>query len=102
METFKINYGNKNGVSEVEFNGQLNINNIEAITKDLKGNLKLGTPLSIIIREIESLDVAFLQLIYSLKINCEKEGYDIKISADIPKDLKQSLINSGFSDFINN
>ena len=102
METFKINYSKNKGVSEVEFNGQLNINNIEKIAKDLKTNLNFGNSLNIVIKKVENIDLAFIQLIYSLKIKGKKEQNEVSISIDIPKDLKNLIINAGFSEFIKN
>jgi ABC-type transporter Mla MlaB component len=100
MENFKVNYSNKKGVSELEFSGQLNINNIEKITENLKANLKTGKSLHIKTKDIENLDLTFIQLVYSLIKQRKNEGIEVNTSINVPKELKQLIINSGFSGFI--
>ena len=100
METFKIKYSNKQGTSEVEFNGQLTINNIDKIAESLKGNLNLGKSLNVVVKDVEGIDLTFIQIIYSLIKRGENEGIEVKTSIEIPNELHQLIINAGFSSLI--
>jgi anti-anti-sigma regulatory factor len=100
MENFKVNYSNKKGISEIEFSGQLNINNIEKIAEDLRTNLKIGKSLNIKTKDIESFDLTFIQIVYSLIKKGKNERIDVNTTIGVPKELKQLIINSGFSGFI--
>jgi len=97
METFKVKYANKKGLTEAVFSGQLVISNIEKITKDVRNNLKTDKSLHLVVKDVDSMDLTFIQLIISLVNSCEKSGNEVSTSIDVPHEIKLLLTNAGFS-----
>jgi len=99
METFKVKYSNKKGLNEVVFSGQLTINNIDKIKEDLKKHLKFNKSINIITKDVENMDLTFVQLILSLIKSGKKGEFEVNTSIDVPDDIKLLLTNAGFSGF---
>jgi len=100
METFKVKYSNKKDLNEVVFSGQLIINNIDKIKEDLKKHLKFNKSLNIITKDVENMDLTFVQLIISLIRSGEKGGIEVNTSINVPDDTRLLLMNAGFSGLI--
>ena len=100
METFKVKYSNKKDLNEAVFSGQLTINNIDKIKEDLKKHLKINKSLNLITKDVENMDLTFVQLILSLIKSGKKGGYEVNTSIDIPNDTRLLLANAGFSGLI--
>ena len=98
MENFKVKYNNKKGLTEAVFSGQLTINNIDKIVENVKTNLKKGNALKITSKDIENIDITFVQLLLSLVKTGKTEGFDVKIAVELPDEQKQLLSNAGFSE----
>ncbi|MCL2074542.1 MAG: STAS domain-containing protein [Marinilabiliaceae bacterium] len=97
MENFKIKYTNKKETTDVVFSGHLDVTNIEKIVDSLKTNITKGNSLNIKVKEVETLDVTFVQVIFSLVKSGKTEGYEVRTSFDIPKELEQLLVHAGLS-----
>ena len=97
MENFKVKYNHKKGATEVVFSGHLCVNNIEKIDESMKANLKKGNSLSITTKQVENIDITFVQLIYSLIKSGKTESFDVQTSITVPKEMEQLLKNAGLA-----
>jgi ABC-type transporter Mla MlaB component len=100
MDTYNITYNTKKDLSEIEFSGHLTINNIEKIISEIKTNFKAGKTVSITTKDVENIDLTFIQMLYSLVKSGKNDRYDVNTHISVPDDLKQLLTNAGFCSLI--
>ncbi len=79
------------------FAGELIINHITKIQKEISEVIDFNHNLSINITNPSSIDVTFIQLICSLKKTCENKGYNVEIESTLNEDIYSLVNNSGFN-----
>jgi anti-anti-sigma regulatory factor len=97
-KTFNIRTSNNNSskVQTIHLEGDLGINNSVAIKKSIAEMSFTGETVAIQIKNVERLDVTFLQILRALKTSLEKDGKKTDIISEIPKDIELLLLNTGF------
>ena len=100
MENYAVKCNNKKGLTEIVFSGQLVINNIEKIIENVRTNLKKVNTRKFIVKDVENVDLTFVQMLYSLKKSGEKEGIESTLSISVSDDLQKLLTSSGFTNLI--
>jgi ABC-type transporter Mla MlaB component len=98
--SYKIVHKKKDGGIDLVFSGQLTINNIEKITTEIKTILEKPTAINIQVKEVENLDLTFVQLIYSIKNSGKKNNFKVTLSVSLSEELKSLVANAGFDSFL--
>ncbi len=79
------------------FAGELIINHITKIKKEISDIIDFNHNLSINITNPSSIDVTFIQLICSLKKTYESKGFTVAIESTLNEDVYSLVNNSGFN-----
>ncbi|MEP7250916.1 MAG: hypothetical protein ABI683_01010 [Ginsengibacter sp.] len=83
--------------------GQLAIGNAAIIKKELTSALNDSQNLELILRNVVKADMAFLQLLISLKKSALAENKHVAINIDDSESINLAITNSGLSgNFFNN
>ncbi len=99
-ENFNIDYKKNNGELAIVFSGQLTISSIKKMTESLKANIDNPKKVAISTKDVENLDLTFIQLIQSVKNSGKKNGYEVSVSMKLPDDLSSLLVNAGFGSLL--
>lgn len=99
-ENFNIDYKKNNGELAIVFSGQLTISSIKKMTQSLKTHIDNPEKVSITTKDVENLDLTFIQLIQSIKNSGKKNGYQVSVSIKLPEDLSSLMVNAGFGSLI--
>ncbi|MGQ1945612.1 STAS domain-containing protein [Geofilum sp. OHC36d9] len=99
-DSYKIAHKEKNGEVNLVFSGQLTINNIEKIASEIKTILEKPTAVNIQVKEVENLDLTFVQLIYSIKNSGKKNNFKVTLSVSLSEELNSLVANAGFDSFL--
>jgi ABC-type transporter Mla MlaB component len=99
-ENFNIDYKKNNGELTIVFSGQLTISSVKKITESLKANIENPEKVLISVKDVENLDLTFVQLIQSIKNSGKKNGYEVSVSMKLPEDLSSLLVNGGFGNLL--
>jgi ABC-type transporter Mla MlaB component len=99
-ENFNIDYKKNNGEIAIVFSGQLTISSIKKMTESIKANIDNPEKVLINVKDVENLDLTFIQLIQSIKNSGKKNGYEVSVSMKLPEDLSSLLINAGFGNLL--
>ncbi len=99
-ENFNIDYKKNNGELAIVFSGQLTISSIKKMTESLKLNIDNPKKVVISTKDVENLDLTFIQLIQSIKNSGKKNGYEVAVSIKLPEDLSSLLVNAGFGSLL--
>ena len=83
--------------TKIEFTGELTISHIHEIHKRVEEVFTAYNIYSLALKNINELDLSFIQLLHTYKEYLEAEGKEVKITADLPNELKELIITSGFS-----
>ncbi len=100
-DNFDVKFNQKKDELIINCSGQLTINSIEKISEKIKDQIKEVSKVSIDVKEVDNIDLTFIQLIYSIKNSGKKNGYQVAISMELPEDLKSLIINAGFGKLLN-
>lgn len=101
MENFKISStvtddSGEPGLNMV-FEGTLTLTNSKEIKETLEKQKQDYSKIALTVKNVAGLDVSFLQIIESYRRSIEENGGRVKISMDLPYDLKTLLSNAGIS-----
>ena len=99
-DSFNIDYKKNNGEYAIVFSGQLTISSIFKMTENVKANIDHPTKVHISVKDVENLDLTFIQLIQSIKNSGKKNGYEVSVSMKLPEDLSSLLVNAGFGSLL--
>ncbi|MDH5599315.1 MAG: hypothetical protein OEY34_09325 [Cyclobacteriaceae bacterium] len=86
--------------TKIELSGELTVSNSVKINNGIKNVFKDFNIFSIVLKEVDALDLSILQLLYFYKNLYEKEGKEVKISAELTNDLKELITVNGFSNLL--
>lgn len=101
MQTFEL----KTDVTEdpsgrkmkMVFKGYLTLQNAKEIKLALQNYVGDFKTVELLAKEVSGIDVSFLQIIESYRKSHEADGRKVKISMDLPYDLKTLLGNAGIA-----
>jgi len=86
--------------TKIELSGELTISNSVKINKGIKDVFKDYNIFSIVLKDVDALDLSILQLLYFYKTLCENEGKEVKISAELTNEIKELITVNGFSNLL--
>jgi ABC-type transporter Mla MlaB component len=98
--SYKVVHTKRDGGIDLVFSGQLTINNIEKITAEIKTILEKPTAINIQVKEVENMDLTFVQLIYSIINSGKKDNFKVTLSLSLSEELKSLVANAGFDSFL--
>lgn len=100
-ENFSIAVKEDNGETAIVFGGQLTIPFIQKLTQEVKEKLGQPKALHLVVKEVENIDLTFIQLLYALKNTGKKLGYPVDLQMELPDDLSSLMVNAGFGQLLN-
>ncbi len=80
----------------IKMKGDLNIENACIIKNELLKNIKSKTIFNLHITDFTALDLAFYQLLMSLKLTLDKQNKMLNVKIDIDDEHATLLFKSGF------
>jgi MFS superfamily sulfate permease-like transporter len=95
MQTFNCKTERTEGRLKMMFSGYLTLQNAKEIKNYLVTLDNEFQSIDIHVKEASGIDVSFLQMIESFRITHANEGRKVKITMDLPYDLKTLLSNAG-------
>lgn len=81
----------------LELSGNLTINHIESVYKDLKGSIDFSKKTILNINQVKGIDLTCIQILISLKKEFKENGLPIEINLHLTEDQQHLLDNAGFS-----
>ena len=83
------------------FEGEFSIQSIETTKDEIQNNLNNTTLVVLDINGAVTMDISFLQLLYSLILHCEKNKISVQtIASAINDECKSTIMKSGFEKII--
>ncbi|MFT3741014.1 MAG: hypothetical protein QM786_19870 [Breznakibacter sp.] len=99
---FSIIHNRGANTNTLDISGSLVINYIEKIYDALSNDIDLTKNLNIRVKDVESIDITFIQVLFSLKKEFDDLGLTLNISLGLNDDSWSLLQNAGFKNqFIN-
>ncbi len=89
------------GEIDITLSGQLTINSIVKILAEMKELLKNASNVNIHVKEVENIDLTFIQLLFAIKNSGKKENYKINVNMELPDELNLLVNNAGFHSVLN-
>lgn len=88
--------GKKEEQVSIRLEGDLTIRNMEALKEKLAPLTEQAEKLSMEVRNVESMDLSFIQLIQSLSQSMTANGKGLSVSLSLQKEVKELLEKTGF------
>lgn len=99
--TYKIKHKDLKGELDITMSGQLTISNITKIVAEMKVLLKNASKVTINVKEVENMDLTFVQLLFAIKNSGRMENYKTNINMDLSEELTLLISNAGFQKAFN-
>lgn len=93
---YKVSLKKENDVTSLTFSGQLTISNIEKIVSETKDEILSAKSIQIVIKDVENLDLTFIQYVSSIRQSAKKTKREVEIVAELPDELLLLVENAGF------
>ncbi len=93
---YKVILKKENDITSLTFSGQLTISNIEKIVSETKDEILSAQSIQIVVKDVENLDLTFIQYVSSIKQSAKKTKTEIEVIADLPDELLLLVENAGF------
>lgn len=93
---YKVSLKKENDKLEIIFSGQLIIYNIDKIIAETKDEILKAKSISINVKDVENLDLTFIQFLYSVKLSAKRNNIDFNIDIKLPEELSLLVKNAGF------
>ncbi len=99
MKTAKLDMsdGKKKGSGALLLQGNLSLDNIEQIVRFFREAADKYKRLSVELKEVSTIDLGFLQLLWSLENAMQERGEALEVKITLPDELEQLMRNTGFS-----
>jgi anti-anti-sigma factor len=96
----KISKSEKRNTCAISLEGELTLNNVTSIKKELIDALEKCDSLQLRIRDVKSIDLSSIQLLDSLKKTCKDLGKPIAIEMTLNPDAEILFARTGFGSFL--
>ncbi len=93
---YKVSLKKENDITSLTFSGQLTISNIEKIVSETKDEILSAQSIQIIVKDVENLDLTFIQYVSSIKQSAKKTKTEIEVISELPDELLLLVENAGF------
>jgi anti-anti-sigma factor len=100
ISDIKISKSGKSNTCTISLEGELTVNNVTAIRKELLQALEKCDRLQLRIYNVTTLDLSWIQLLHSLKKTCEDLGKSTAIEMLLNPDAELLLARTGFGSFL--
>ena len=99
MKTAKLNMsdGKEKGEGILSLEGNLTLDNVDQIVRFFREAVDKYPKLSVELSDVISLDLGFLQLLWSLEVAVQQKGDSLGVHMDLNQELEQLLRNTGFT-----
>ncbi len=87
---------------KITFTGDLSINTLQDIIPDFTDTLAKYPHLRVIIKDVETLDLAYIQFLLSARKTAEQLNKKLELSFKVDEETKLILIHSGFDFLLQN
>ena len=81
--------------SKITLSGDLSLNNIKGLKDDLATYLNKSSSIKIVVKDAESIDLGFIQLIQSFAWTTLKSNNQVDVEMDLSPDQQKLLNNAG-------
>jgi anti-anti-sigma regulatory factor len=98
---FLLDMTQDNDTVKLTFSGDLIINYIDAIKEEVEKSINYSKNLHIQLSNPTSVDITFVQIIFSLKKTFKNKGKSIQIKAELSDEISLLISNAGFKDLFN-
>lgn len=88
--------------ARLTINQDMTMINAAGIKDKMEDALNSASTLNLILKNIEVIDLAGMQLIYAIKKEAENQNKNVKINFDVKADLVESIRLAGFDDLLKN
>ncbi len=99
--SFRIKHKDVKGEKTITLSGQLTINSITKLVAEMKDLLQNTSNVNIQVKEVENMDLTFIQMLFAIKNSGKKENYKIKVNMDLSEELTLLISNAGFHEILN-
>ncbi len=99
--SFKIKHKEVDGETDITLSGQLTINVIIKLVDEIKDLLKNASNVNIHVKEVENMDLTFIQMLFAIKNSGKKENFKVKVDMDLSEELTLLIKNAGFYNTLN-
>ena len=87
---------NTEGLEKLALKGRFSIGNAQKIHDQVRVSLKTSNYLNIYLSEISEIDLAFLQILYSLLATAHRKGKAMSVFVDNPVVIWDIIVKAGF------
>ena len=87
---------NTEGLEKLALKGRFSIGNAQKIYDQVRAPLKTSNYLNIYLSEISEIDMAFLQILYSLLATAFRKGKEMSVFVDNPVVIWDIIVKAGF------
>lgn len=87
---------------KITFTGDLSINTLEDMITPFSETLAANSSFKVLIKDVETIDLAFMQFVISAKKTAEQQNKKFELSFKVDSDTSSLLKNSGFDFLLSN
>lgn len=92
---YKIIMAKKEKIGKLTYSKELSIQYADKFLTEIKKVFKQNKKIEISVKDVETVDLTFIQLLYSLKKSSEKAKKTISFDIKMNKELEKILFNAG-------
>lgn len=86
--------------TKVIMEGDLNINNVDSFVQQVLPLFDNYDFVDFFLREVSSLDLCYIQMLYHFQVDQGKKGKTVTIDADLSTDFKKVIVNTGLKELM--
>ncbi len=92
---YSLEISQADGKKNLKFGGDLVINHIDKMTKELREALPSPTDLRVEVADPQNIDMTFIQLVVALRRMTENAGKKFEVQTTLKDDLKELVQKAG-------
>jgi anti-anti-sigma factor len=100
ISDIKISKSGKKNTCTISLEGELTLNNVASIKKEMIEALEKCDSLQLRIHKVTSIDLSWIQLLHSLKKTCKDSGKHIAIEMILNPDAELLFARTGFGSLL--
>lgn len=97
QSTYSIQLMKGSTHNTLELSGNLVINHMESIYKDLKASIDFSKKMILNVTQVKGIDLTGVQVLMSLKKEFESKGQSFELNITLTEEQQHLLDNAGFS-----
>jgi anti-anti-sigma factor len=100
ISDMKISKSQEKNSYSISLEGELTLNNVVAIKKELKEALDKCASLELTLQNVTSIDLSWLQLLHSIRKTCKESGKSVTIEMILNPDAELLFARTGFGSLL--